>query len=61
MRAKEFINEASGYIPTNSEEAKDPRWSNALSVDVKPGEIQRQGAKMGFDIQKDGRPPLLRP
>lgn len=29
------INEdASGYIPKNKREAKDPRWSNALTVDV---------------------------
>lgn len=31
------INEnASGYIPKNKREARDPRWSNALSVDVTP-------------------------
>jgi len=28
--------DASGYIPKNKKEAKDPRWSNALSVDVQP-------------------------
>ena len=28
--------DASGYIPKNKREAKDPRWSNALSVDVPP-------------------------
>jgi hypothetical protein len=27
---------ASGYIPKNKREARDPRWSNALTVDVKP-------------------------
>jgi hypothetical protein len=27
---------ASGYIPKNKREAKDPRWSNALTVDVHP-------------------------
>lgn len=27
--------DASGYIPKNSKEARDPRWSNALTVDVK--------------------------
>ena len=26
--------DASGYIPKNKKEANDPRWSNALSVDV---------------------------
>ena len=28
--------DASGYIPKNKKEAKDLRWSNALSVDVTP-------------------------
>ena len=28
--------DASGYIPKNKKEAKDPRWSNALSIDVSP-------------------------
>jgi hypothetical protein len=28
--------DASGYIPKNKKEAKDSRWSNALSVDVTP-------------------------
>jgi hypothetical protein len=31
-----FNEDASGYIPKNKREAKDPRWSNALSVDVTP-------------------------
>lgn len=33
MRLQELI-ECSGYIPKNEKEAKDPRWSRALSVDV---------------------------
>lgn len=28
--------DSSGYIPKNEREAKDPRWSHALTVDVKP-------------------------
>ena len=28
--------DASGYIPKNKKEAQDPRWSNALTVDVHP-------------------------
>jgi hypothetical protein len=31
-----FNENASGYIPKNKREANDPRWSNALSVDVTP-------------------------
>jgi hypothetical protein len=32
----EKLKESSGYIPKNKREAKDPRWSNALTVDVHP-------------------------
>ena len=34
--AGESVEECSGYIPKNKKEAKDPRWSNALTVDVHP-------------------------
>lgn len=30
------VDECSGYIPKNKKEAKDPRWSTALTVDVHP-------------------------
>lgn len=33
---KQVDEDASGYIPKNKKEAKDPRWSNALTVDVHP-------------------------
>ena len=39
-----FNEDASGYIPKNKKEAKDPRWSMALSVDVTP-ETPRKNAK----------------
>jgi len=29
------------------------------TIDVKPGEIARQGAKMGFDLNSSGLPPLI--
>jgi hypothetical protein len=32
---KQVDESASGYIPKNKKEAKDPRWSHALTVDVK--------------------------
>ena len=35
-KARSVSEDASGYIPKNKKEAKDPRWSNALSVDVTP-------------------------
>ena len=59
MRAAEFITEAGGYVPVNDREAKDPRYVQATSVDVKPGETQRQAAKLGFKTDKAGKPPLL--
>ena len=37
--------DASGYIPKNKREAKDPRWSNALSVDV-TSQTPRKNAKV---------------
>ena len=36
-----FESGASGYIPKNSKEAKDPRWSNALTVDVRPNTVKK--------------------
>jgi hypothetical protein len=53
------LNEASGYIAKNSKEAKDPRYSHGLTVDIKPGEIQRQAAKLGLTTDSAGVPPLL--
>jgi hypothetical protein len=34
VRRGMLLEGASGYIPKNKREAKDPRWSNALTVDV---------------------------
>ncbi len=42
MRGESIKEEASGYIPKNSKEAKDPRWSRALSVDVKPDTMKKE-------------------
>lgn len=52
------IYESSGHIPVNDKEAQDPRWSNALSVDVTAGEDKRQAAKWGWQISNDGPPKL---
>lgn len=53
------ISEASGYIPVNDKEARDPRYSMAVTVDIRPGEPQRQAAKMGWKVSPAGVPPLL--
>jgi hypothetical protein len=57
---KEPISEASGYIPVNKKEASDPRYSMALTVDIRPGENQRQAAKMGWKTNPAGTPPTAK-
>ena len=54
-----LISEASGHIPKDSKEAHDPRWSNALTVDIGPGEDKKQAAKLGFKVSNGG-PPKMR-
>jgi hypothetical protein len=56
---REDVYEASGYIPVNDKEARDPRYSMAITQDIRPGETQRQAAKMGWKTDRAGRPPLL--
>jgi len=46
------VNEASGYIPTAAQ-ANDPRFKTALTVDVRPGEDQRNISKLGLDLNKE--------
>ena len=53
------VEESSGYIPRNNKEAQDPRYSMAITQDIKPGEVQRQARKMGWTTDAAGRPPLL--
>ena len=57
MFDKKPLGEASGYIPVNDTEAKDPRWSMAITQDIKPGEPKRQAAKMGWKTTAAGTPP----
>ena len=53
------LNEATGFIPVNSKLAHDPRYVSGLTVDIKPGETQRQAKKLGWAIDDNGSPPLL--
>ena len=56
-----MIGEASGYIPSEAQR-NDPRFSYALTVDVHPDTMKKQAKAMGLgNIQRDGRPPLVRP
>ena len=59
-RIKQGVAEASGYIPINDKEARDPRYSMAITQDIKPGEVQRQARKMGFKTTAAGLPPTLK-
>jgi hypothetical protein len=60
MFDKKPLGEASGYIPVTDAEAKDPRYSMAITVDIKPGEVKRQAAKMGWKTTAAGTPPTAR-
>ena len=59
-RTSTTIGEASGYIPSEAQK-NDPRFSYALTKDVRPDTMKKGAKAMGWDIQRDGRPPLLRP
>ncbi len=55
------IGEASGYIPSEAQK-NDPRFSYALTKDVRPDTMKKGAKAMGLgDIARDGRPPLIRP
>jgi len=49
---------ASGYIPTKAQ-ARDPRYSMALTVDIKPGQVGREANKLNLKTDKQGKPGLL--
>ena len=53
------INEASGYIPS-AKEKNDPRFKNALTVDVKPDAIKKNAKAFGFKTSRAGIPPQAR-
>jgi len=50
-----------GVVAGNKKMARDPRYSNSMTVDVKPGETQRQAAKFGNKTNKLGLPPIMDP
>jgi hypothetical protein len=50
---------ASGYIPTKAQ-AKDPRFSMALTVDIKPGQVGKEANKLKLQTDKQGHPQIAR-
>jgi hypothetical protein len=51
---------ASGYIPTRKQ-AKDPRYSTALTVDIKPGQVGKEANKLKLKTDSQGHPQIARP
>lgn len=49
---------ASGYIPTKKQ-AKDPRFSMALTQDIKPGQVGKEANKLDLETDSQGHPKLL--
>ena len=47
---------ASGYIPSEAER-DDPRFSNALTADVRPNSLKKAAQQLGFKISRAGVPP----
>jgi hypothetical protein len=50
---------ASGYIPTKKQ-AKDPRFSMALTVDIKPGQVGKEANKLKLRTDRQGHPQIAR-
>jgi hypothetical protein len=48
---------ASGYIPTKAQ-AKDPRFSMALTVDIKPGQVGKEANKLKLRTDRQGAPQI---
>jgi hypothetical protein len=51
---------ASGYIPTKKQ-AKDPRFSMALTVDIKPGQVGKEANKLRLKTDSQGHPQIAKP
>jgi len=51
---------ASGYIPTKKQ-AKDPRFSMALTVDIKPGQVGKEANKLKLKTDRQGQPQIANP
>lgn len=49
-----------GVVAANKKMANDPRYSMSQTVDIGPGETQKQAAKFGNKTDKMGNPPRLR-
>jgi hypothetical protein len=51
---------ASGYIPTKKQ-AKDPRFSMALTQDIRPGQLGKEANKLKLKTDSQGHPQVANP
>jgi hypothetical protein len=58
-QAHDLEESASGYIPTKAQ-AKDPRFSMALTVDIKPGQVGKEANKLKLKTDRQGQPQIAR-
>jgi hypothetical protein len=56
----ELEESASGYIPTKKQ-AKDPRFSMALTQDIRPGQLGKEANKLKLKTNKQGVPQVANP
>jgi hypothetical protein len=60
LHADEVKESASGYIPTKKQ-ARDPRYSMALTVDIKPGQVGKEANKLKLKTDSQGHPQIANP
>jgi hypothetical protein len=60
IKENKFIESASGYIPTKKQ-AKDPRYSMALTQDIKPGTLGKVANAFMLNTDSQGRPQEANP
>jgi hypothetical protein len=60
LHADEVKESASGYIPTKRQ-AKDPRFSMALTQDIRPGQLGKEANKLKLKTDSQGHPQVANP
>jgi hypothetical protein len=60
LHADEVKESASGYIPTKKQ-ARDPRFSMALTQDIRPGQLGKEANKLNLKTDKQGVPQVANP
>jgi len=60
LHGDEVNESASGYIPTKKQ-ARDPRYSMALTVDIKPGAVGLNANKLKLNTNRQGEPQIANP